>query len=114
MPTFYQCYLEYQKRSDAIQFSKKKIKKLHEHIKRVYDRHENPPISYLESQEGNKMYLVRDYPARFKNTIVGLLNRLHDNEVKKVVEVPILKEPVKRQRVRKPINKPEFSAKPKL
>lgn len=128
MPTFHQCFLEYQKRPDAIHFSKKKIKKLHEHIKQVYDRRENPVISYIESQEGDKIYQVRDYPYTFKKTIVDLLNRLHEKEKERVNEENVLIDiknnfgikakfvdnPFKKKRVRKPITKPEFSAKPKL
>lgn len=128
MPTFYQCFLEYQKRPDAIKFSKKKIKKLHGHIRRIYDRHENPPISYLESQEGDKIYQVRDYPNSFKKTIVDLLNRLHEKEEIRLIqesqESKLLKitEAVNETllalktcgkiRRRKTIIKPEFSAKP--
>ena len=128
MPTFHQCYLEYRKRPDAIQFSKKKIKKLHQKIKWIYDRHENPPISYLESQEDGKTYLVRDYPYPFKKTIVGLLNRLHKKEMELINEENVITDikknfgikakfidnPFKKKRVRKQIIKPEFSAKPKL
>ena len=111
MITFYECLLEYQKRPDSIKFSKKKLKKLHQYIKLVYDRNKNPPISYLESQEGDKIYQVRGYPDSFKKTIIGLLNRLHEKEAQRLQIIP---KPVKKLRKRKIIIKPQFSAKPKL
>lgn len=143
--TFYQCYQEYLQRPDSFIFSKKKLKKLSNGIKFLYDRRNvtfNKPISYIESQEGDQTYQVRLYPDSFKNTVIGLINRLHEKQylvgiqfAKEVVEklkdkpgvLPFIESVAKdmvaadkaskeiklnRVRKRKPIQKPEFSAKP--
>lgn len=75
MATFYQRLQLYKQRPDAVHFSNKKIKLLHNGISTLYDRKATKPIVYTKSIENGKEYMVRLYPDSFTATIDGLIER---------------------------------------
>lgn len=107
MPTFYERYLLYQQRPDAIQFSKKRLKKIHGAIANVWNKRlTNPPLEYVKSTEPGADWEVRNYPATFNPTIDAIIRKFH----KAYASPPPLPLPKPvRLRTRKPVKKPVYS-----
>lgn len=97
MITFNDCLLEYQ-RTTGVVVSHKKAKLISYKIKTIWDKKGNPPPSYVDISKNGRTMTVRQYPDKFKPTILGVIQKR-------------LK--VKRKRVRKTVKKPVFSYKPK-
>lgn len=97
MITFIECLREYQQKT-GVQVSNNKAKLISYKIKTVWDKKDNPKPSYIGIIQDGKPMVVRQYPEKFKPTIMGIIHKC-------------LK--AKRSRVRKAIKKPVFSYKPK-
>lgn len=119
--TFYQRYERYLHHPDAVRISRKKRKRVHEGLRRLFDKRQEPGFvpTYIDQPENGTVYRVRLYPDSYIPTIdrfiwlmrCELVDAAERAAAADIAQPEVLKQPT-RERKRIPAKpKPIFSLK---